>query len=219
MLPPWRRGSLALMQRPTVRRLRNRRDKATLWLHIEGSKSMKRIVLALVGLLAPLPLMTASAQAQAQAVRNYDCSKAGNANKTACKNAAVPAPVKPTTTRNYDCSKAGNANKAVCKAAAAPAAPSAAKPRNYDCSKAGNANKAVCKSAAPTSMAPAQRAEPTPPAPRAAPAAPHAPAVTGQNTSASGPNGATAKCRDNSLSYSAHRSGTCSRHGGVAQWF
>jgi hypothetical protein len=31
--------------------------------------------------------------------------------------------------------------------------------------------------------------------------------------------GATARCRDGSLSYSAHRQGTCSHHGGVAEWF
>lgn len=31
--------------------------------------------------------------------------------------------------------------------------------------------------------------------------------------------GATAKCRDGSLSYSAHRRGTCSHHGGVAIWY
>lgn len=30
--------------------------------------------------------------------------------------------------------------------------------------------------------------------------------------------GATAKCRDGSYSYSQHRQGTCSGHGGVAQW-
>jgi len=28
----------------------------------------------------------------------------------------------------------------------------------------------------------------------------------------------TARCKDGTLSYSAHHSGTCSRHGGVAQW-
>ena len=28
----------------------------------------------------------------------------------------------------------------------------------------------------------------------------------------------TAKCRDGTLSYSEHRSGTCSHHGGVAEW-
>jgi Protein of unknown function (DUF3761) len=32
------------------------------------------------------------------------------------------------------------------------------------------------------------------------------------------PGKATAKCKDGSLSSSKHRSGTCSRHGGVAQW-
>lgn len=32
------------------------------------------------------------------------------------------------------------------------------------------------------------------------------------------PSGATAKCRDGTYSFSQHRSGTCSHHGGVAQW-
>ena len=32
------------------------------------------------------------------------------------------------------------------------------------------------------------------------------------------PAGATAKCRDNTYSYSEHASGTCSHHGGVARW-
>jgi hypothetical protein len=32
------------------------------------------------------------------------------------------------------------------------------------------------------------------------------------------PSGATAICRDGTYSYSAHRRGTCSHHGGVAQW-
>lgn len=35
----------------------------------------------------------------------------------------------------------------------------------------------------------------------------------------SGGGGATAKCNDGSLSYSAHRQGTCSHHGGVAIWY
>ncbi|PAU45220.1 hypothetical protein CK936_30680 [Streptomyces albireticuli] len=30
--------------------------------------------------------------------------------------------------------------------------------------------------------------------------------------------GASAVCNDGSYSYSAHRRGTCSHHGGVAQW-
>jgi hypothetical protein len=34
----------------------------------------------------------------------------------------------------------------------------------------------------------------------------------------SAPPGATAKCNDGTYSFSQHRSGTCSHHGGVAQW-
>jgi hypothetical protein len=33
------------------------------------------------------------------------------------------------------------------------------------------------------------------------------------------PSGATAKCRDGTLSYSQNRRGTCSHHGGVAVWY
>ncbi len=33
------------------------------------------------------------------------------------------------------------------------------------------------------------------------------------------PEGATARCRDGSYSFSQHRQGTCSHHGGVAEWF
>jgi len=32
------------------------------------------------------------------------------------------------------------------------------------------------------------------------------------------PEGATAKCRDKTYSFSQHRRGTCSRHGGVMAW-
>lgn len=32
------------------------------------------------------------------------------------------------------------------------------------------------------------------------------------------PAGASAQCRDGSYSFSTHRRGTCSHHGGVAQW-
>ena len=32
------------------------------------------------------------------------------------------------------------------------------------------------------------------------------------------PAGATARCRDGTYSFSEHRSGTCSSHGGVAEW-
>jgi hypothetical protein len=32
------------------------------------------------------------------------------------------------------------------------------------------------------------------------------------------PSGASAQCRDGSYSFSVHRRGTCSHHGGVARW-
>lgn len=37
--------------------------------------------------------------------------------------------------------------------------------------------------------------------------------------SATKPAGASAKCRDGSYSFSTHRRGTCSRHGGVDIWY
>ncbi|AXF15605.1 DUF3761 domain-containing protein [Paraburkholderia caledonica] len=43
----------------------------------------------------------------------------------------------------------------------------------------------------------------------------HAPA---RSLSGKAPEGATARCRDGSYSFSRHHSGTCSRHGGVASW-
>jgi hypothetical protein len=43
----------------------------------------------------------------------------------------------------------------------------------------------------------------------------HAPAHT---LSGNAPAGASAQCRDGSYSFSTHRRGTCSRHGGVAEW-
>ena len=43
----------------------------------------------------------------------------------------------------------------------------------------------------------------------------HSPAYSTTNTA---PAGATALCNDGTYSFSQHRSGTCSHHGGVAQW-
>lgn len=43
----------------------------------------------------------------------------------------------------------------------------------------------------------------------------HAPA---RSLSGKAPEGATARCRDGTYSFSRHHSGTCSRHGGVAGW-
>ncbi|HLX03647.1 MAG TPA: DUF3761 domain-containing protein [Trinickia sp.] len=43
----------------------------------------------------------------------------------------------------------------------------------------------------------------------------HSPAKT---KSGATPVGASAKCADGTYSFSRHHSGTCSRHGGVAEW-
>jgi hypothetical protein len=43
----------------------------------------------------------------------------------------------------------------------------------------------------------------------------HAPA---RSLSGKAPQGASARCRDGTYSFSKHHSGTCSRHGGVADW-
>jgi hypothetical protein len=43
-------------------------------------------------------------------------------------------------------------------------------------------------------------------------------AVGVSGAAAAAPPGATALCRDGTYSYSKHRSGTCSHHGGVARW-
>ena len=45
------------------------------------------------------------------------------------------------------------------------------------------------------------------------------PIVKPKTTIETNDSGATAKCRDGTLSYSAHRQGTCSHHGGVAVWY
>ena len=43
----------------------------------------------------------------------------------------------------------------------------------------------------------------------------HSPA---RSRSGAVPQGATARCRDGTYSFSQHHTGTCSRHGGVASW-
>lgn len=52
------------------------------------------------------------------------------------------------------------------------------------------------------------------------PAAKSAPAVkdTTPSKSAAGPAGATGLCNDGSYTKAAHRTGACSKHGGVKQW-
>ncbi len=131
--------------------------------------------------------------------------------------------------RHYDCSKPGNANKAACKSTPStersPSTASAAKSastRHYDCSKPGNANRAVCKAAGQPPITSFPSAPPAPtPQPSPTVVTQHSPRVSASpsNTNPGGPNGSTAKCKDGTYSHSLHHSGTCSRHGGVAQFY
>lgn len=183
-----------------------------------------------VALLAPAALVAAPA-AVATAPRHYDCSKAGNANKAACKGTSVAAPATPsasrttktttttkTSERHYDCTKPGNANKAPCKTAAAqtPAGKAAGAVKTTtrttttttDCTKWYNRMRAACKRTSAS----------TPPHTTVAPAPkPVATAVSGASVDRN-PAGATAQCKDSTYSHAKSHSGACSHHGGVAKW-
>jgi Protein of unknown function (DUF3761) len=89
--------------------------------------------------------------------------------------------------------------------------------------KAAKAKPATAATApAPAAAAPAATpAAPAAAAPAAAGAAKSSTATKSAPTASAGntdPTGATAKCKDGTYSKSAHRSGTCSSHGGVAEW-
>ncbi|MFD0327114.1 DUF3761 domain-containing protein [Streptacidiphilus monticola] len=58
-----------------------------------------------------------------------------------------------------------------------------------------------------------------PPSTTRSPAPPPSQPATTPPRSTAAPNGATALCRDGSLSFAAHHQGACSHHGGVAQWY
>lgn len=76
----------------------------------------------------------------------------------------------------------------------------------------------------PTATASPRRQKPPTPSPSTSPVhRPKPPAPRPHRTSPKPrtpdlPSGATAICRDGTFSFSAHRRGTCSHHGGVARW-
>jgi hypothetical protein len=152
---------------------------------------------------------------------------------------AVPADA---ATRNYDCSKAGNANKAQCKggAKAAPAA-SAAKIAATQAKANARAEKAQAKATAKAERAagvkPATKTAAAPPAkpsllsrmssmfgrsstpaPAAKPAARRVAASAPASVEDRNPAGAIAQCKDGTYSHAKARTGACSRHGGVGRW-
>jgi hypothetical protein len=88
--------------------------------------------------------------------------------------------------------------------------------------KAAKSAPAATASSAAPAPAPAAAAAPAAPAAAAAaaPAAASSASKTAPTAAASNtdPTGATAKCKDGTYSKSQHHSGTCSSHGGVAEW-
>jgi hypothetical protein len=73
----------------------------------------------------------------------------------------------------------------------------------------------ACATATSSPAQPRPSPSPSPAPVVVSPAQPQQPAPA---TSSSTPAGATAQCRDGTYSYSQHRSGTCSGHGGVGTW-
>lgn len=189
---------------------------------------MKKLLIS-----ASLALGIASLSAPATA-RNYDCSKAGNANKAACKSPAATSVAShkmttvttKATARNYDCTKAGNKNKAACKTVAGPVAPvrtagkaattQTSTSASYDCTKFYNKMRVACRTqGAGTKTSPSTVAHAPTPMTKSAVRQTKTTATHSVNTDSTG---ATAQCKDGSFSHSKQHSGSCSRHGGVAKF-
>ena len=146
--------------------------------------------------------------------------KAMPASKAVATKVSSTTTTKNTIQRAYDCAKAGNKNKTACKSVAAmPSKPvvkqttTAVATRNYDCSKAGNSTKQVCKASAVSHQASVTKPIASP---RVAPSRPSM--VPAPSSASSMASGATAKCKDGSSSHSRVHAGACSHHGGVAKW-
>jgi hypothetical protein len=181
----------------------------------------------LVGFLA-VPLMTF--------MLGLPVYAADSSASTTCKDGTTS-----TATGRGACSGHGGVQKAA-TTKAAPAAPAAAAPA-APAEPAASGTPSTCKDGT-TSMATgrgacsghggvqkATKGKPAPDAPAAAATAPAAapttPAAAKPSASKSAPTaaasntdptGATAKCKDGTYSKSQHHSGTCSSHGGVAEW-
>jgi hypothetical protein len=187
----------------------------------------------LVGLIAA-PLMVFALSLPARG--------ADSADATTCKDGTTS-----TASGRGACSGHGGVQKAAkSTAAAAPAAPAAAAPATPAasgtpstckdgttstatgrgaCSGHGGVQKASKSKPVADGTAPAAAPAAAKAAPAAAAAAPAAAKTSTASKSAptaaagnTDPTGATAKCKDGTYSKSQHHSGTCSSHGGVAEW-
>ncbi len=195
----------------------------------QGEKSMRNTTLA--GLLAAplmvfmlgLPARAADAGAPttckdgttSTATGRGACSGHGGVQRAATDKAAAAAPAEPAAAPAAPAAPAASGTPTTCKDGTT----SMATGRGA-CSGHGGVQKpSKSKPAldAPTS-APATAATPAAAAPAAAKSSTvskSAPTATASNTD---PTGATAKCKDGTYSKSHHHSGTCSHHGGVAEW-
>jgi Protein of unknown function (DUF3761) len=116
---------------------------------------------------------------------------------TTCKDGTTS-----TATGRGTCSGHGGVQKAAKPSAATTAAATVAAP-------------AAAPAPAPAAPAGAMTAAKPAAAAKSATASKSAPTAAASNTD---PTGATAKCKDGTYSKSQHHSGTCSSHGGVAEW-
>ncbi len=159
------------------------------------------------------------------AARNYDCTKAGNANKSECEVAAKPSAAtakvatksttKTTTKtaikaeRNYNCSLAGNKTKAACKRVATAAMPAA----KQSSTMVTRGPKSTAVTTVKTNVTPSVAKTVT----MSKPVAMSRPKAAA-SAEDSNPVGSIGRCKDGLYSHSKVRSGACSRHGGVAKW-
>lgn len=143
------------------------------------------------------------------------CSGHGGVQKAATDKAAASAPAEPAAAPAAPAAPAASGTPTTCKDGTT----SMATGRGA-CSGHGGVQKPSKGKPAldAPSSAPATAAAPAAAAPAAAKsstASKSAPTTAASNTD---PTGATAKCKDGTYSKSQHHSGTCSHHGGVAEW-
>jgi hypothetical protein len=139
------------------------------------------------------------------------CSGHGGVQKTAAAQPAAPAaPAPAAASRAAPAAPPASGTPTTCKDGTT----STATGRGA-CSGHGGVQKA--SKSKPASDASASSAAPATGAPAASKssASKSAPTATPTNND---PTGATAKCKDGTYSKSQHHSGTCSSHGGVAEW-
>lgn len=84
------------------------------------------------------------------------------------------------------------------------------------CSHHGGVIKGVAAPSAPPATAPPIAPPPSPPPGARVPPTSRAPATSPTKPPVAGQ--PTARCKDGTVSYSMHHSGSCSHHGGVSQW-